>query len=232
MVKKILSFFTIFTVVFFITLNAVQAILSAPENFQAIASPQVQVKLNWSHQNTENVQEFRIYRTSLPAEVGLQLATCNNSVFSYIDQSVVTPNSYYYYIRAVDDLDVEGISSNVVGAPYVKLDSRYHSIEIPLNYSGDDSNVVPGGKINYTSVLVNEGFSPAISTVISDWVPGNTTFYQNSATSNKNASISFQHLPGGGYDDDQDEVIRIKWVLDQDLTPFEFGMVTFSVVID
>ena len=207
---------------------------SAAYNLVAIASPNVRVELSWSHANTPDVAFFKVYRATTPAGGGALVATTNGGQLYYYDAGVTTPNSYYHYVTAVDSFNNESASSNVAGAPYLSIKSRNMIVRAPTGggYTGGATDVVPGSKLSYGTTYINKGFAPATNVVFTDWIPASSTFVPGSAVCSGTNTANFQHTPGGDFDTNESNVIQIRWTLQNDITPFNEGVVTFSVTVN
>ena len=69
------------------------------------------------------------------------------------------------------------ISATILG-PTLRLANRFSQIDSSMNnYSGNANDLVPGAKINYSIVIVNDGNAPASTINITERIPANTTFF-------------------------------------------------------
>ncbi len=204
-------------------------------SLRAVASPNVHVALSWQHATPGDVYAFRVYRVqaTAPAGEGVLLTTMNSSVTTYIDATVATPNSYYYYVKAEDIYWNIGEKSNYAGAPYIKVTSRNYTVQAPSGYSGAGADLVPGAKVSFVSMMRNIGYSPANNVEFKDAVPAHTHFVTGSALCSDAVTLNYQHEQGGIFDEAEDEnILQLRWQLQNMIEPFEERTVSFSVTVD
>ncbi len=206
---------------------------SAPYELTAQASPNTHVALFWEHRVTADVDVFVIYRAAVPTGSGSVIALVSGSVLTYIDTSVSTPNSYYYYVSAKDAAGNESGRTSWIGAPLMRVVSRNWIVEAPVTggYNGDAFDLVPGSYVTYVTIFENSGFSSANNLMFMDAIPEGTVYVSGSALCSWASTTNYQHAFGGDFDEDQNEVVQIRWQLRQPVGPYEEGRVTFSVVV-
>lgn len=105
---------------------------------------------------------------------------------------------------------------DIVGNPILVLTQQINQYRAPTanGYSGTETDLVPGGLIEYRAHLSNQGYSTAVSTNLEIKVPSNTHFYNYAAQS----GLSAQYMVGGTYQSsapvDLTTVQRVKFTVD------------------
>jgi hypothetical protein len=98
-----------------VTSNATNPTLSIPLSGTGITQVQHQVTLSWTA-STSQVAGYKVYRASNSNGPFSVLNTGLISATTYVDQTVTSGLTYYYYATAVDNQGAESIASNQVSA--------------------------------------------------------------------------------------------------------------------
>jgi fibronectin type 3 domain-containing protein len=98
-----------------VTSNATNPALSIPLSGTGTTQVQHQVTLSWTA-STSQVAGYKIYRASNPNGQFSVLNTGLINTTTYVDQTVSSGMTYYYYATAVDNQGTESIASNQVSA--------------------------------------------------------------------------------------------------------------------
>ncbi len=196
---------------------------SAPITVRAVAVPNTRVDLTWAHEHQEDVQLFKVYRVLSTEAIGAGtlIATTNGSTLAYSDTTVVTGNSYYFYVTAEDIYLNESVYSNYAGAPYISVVTRNMTIAAPTagGYDGNATDMVPGAKLTYVTRFINNGYSPANNVTFRDAIPDHTTYVDTSAEADATANITV-------------DLEEAQWQMNDRILPFEERTTTFSVTVN
>jgi uncharacterized repeat protein (TIGR01451 family) len=217
----------------------------APTSVEARALPAANptyVQVYWTA-SVSLPQGYNVYRRTEStgyAKVNVDVVT----IESYDDTTVLTTESYYYVVKAVDLAFNESLwSTPEASAPYFAL-THAPTVETPavMRVMWGDGRLIPGAKIRYEIRYTNNGFAPAYNIYLTDKIPLNTDFKVGSPTweglsvttveySNDNGS-TYGYVPSvpSGYTDVDPAVNNIKWRIDH-VAPRATGSFFYEVVL-
>ena len=128
-----------------------------PTNLEAIAGDNV-VALSWSPNSEPDLAGYNIYRSTTSGQDYTWLNTTSLIITSnYTDTDVVTPNTYYYVVTAVDTGSNESVYSSEVPATPVQSAPEIHIISPSDASTINSSWITVSGTINdnTSAVMVN-----------------------------------------------------------------------------
>jgi rhamnogalacturonan endolyase len=129
------------------------------------------ILLIWASQDLENISAINIYRSETEDMVFELIDTVNKSINTYIDEQLITGNTYYYKISVTDTNDIESFPTEVQSI--TPVDS--------FTFQAEDANFIG-------NVFVENNH-----------LGYNGTAFTNFDASN--SAVEFTYMPGFGGDD-------------------------------
>jgi len=143
--------------------NGVAGPPTAPHALTAAGISAGQISLSWTD-NAINETGYTVERATLPGGPWAQIATANSNATSYADSGLTASSTYFYRVRATNDLGTSAYSnvaaSNTSNAP-------------PVLATITNRTVVGGSLVTFTANATDAGLG--LTTVITDFedfVPG------------------------------------------------------------
>lgn len=129
----------------------------APSNFVSSPAP-LEINLKWNRNLELDLAGYNIYRSESLTDSYTEL---NSSVYtdtSYSDNSVSAGKYYYYFVKAVDDLQNESAGSDTMRSRLISLDRGILLV--------DETNDGDGSILNPTDQQVDEFYQQLLSSFV------------------------------------------------------------------